>query len=115
MSRTSSLVIVAATAFALIGPASSTPVTSSAPTSAPAGNWVVESVHYSGPRGENLPGGTGEHYVTCIPAVDLALDYTQREHWREIRIPAEHAYDDTYDTGVPCPAGEIRLSSEQGR
>lgn len=116
MSRTSSLVVIAAAVFAAAGPASSTPGTSSpGPTPAPAGNWVVESVHYSGPRGENLPGGRGEHFVTCIPEADLALDYTQREHWREVRIPAEHAYDASYDTGVPCPAGEVRLTSEDGR
>lgn len=114
MSRTSSLVIIAATVLAVVGPASSTSSTPT-PAAAPAEPWVVESVHYSGPRGENLPGGSGEHFVTCILEAELSLDYTQREHWREIRIPAEHAYNDTYGTGEPCPAGEIRLSSEDGR
>lgn len=116
MSRSSALVAVIAIAFALTGPAISTPgTTSPAPSPAPAGKWVVESVHYSGPRGQNLPGGSGEHYVTCIPEGDLALDRTQREHWREIHIPAEHAYDETFDTGVPCPEGKVRLSSDEGR
>lgn len=69
--------------------------------------WVVLSVTYSGPRGENHPGGKGQHAVVCVVASDLARHYSERGEHIEILIPAEHAYDETYDQGKPCPKGPI--------
>ncbi|GAB2869654.1 hypothetical protein [Lentzea nigeriaca] len=69
--------------------------------------WVVLSVHYSGPRGENQPGGKGQHSVVCVVASDLARHYSERGEHIEILIPAEHAYDEMYDQGKPCPKGPI--------
>jgi hypothetical protein len=79
----------------------------------PSGPWVIEEgPSYSGPRGQNLPGGAGEHFVNCVPASDLTLDRAERERWRDVVIPAEHAYDDTYRDGTPCPSSRIRLFSD---
>ncbi|MDX8048512.1 hypothetical protein SK571_03890 [Lentzea sp. BCCO 10_0798] len=69
--------------------------------------WVVLSVTYSGPRGENHAGGKGQHAVVCVVASDLDRHYSERGEHIEILIPAEHAYDDTYDQGKPCPKGPI--------
>ncbi|SDM63220.1 hypothetical protein SAMN04488074_12485 [Lentzea albidocapillata subsp. violacea] len=61
--------------------------------------WVVLSVTYSR--------GSGQHAVVCVVESDLARDPAERGEHIEILIPADHAYDETYDQGKPCPKGPI--------
>lgn len=61
--------------------------------------WVVLSVTYSR--------GTDQHAVVCVVESDLAHDPRDRGEHIEILIPADHAYDGTYDQGVPCPKGPV--------
>lgn len=73
------------------------PVQTKAPETAEP--WVVLSVTYSR--------GNDQHAVVCVVESDLARDPNQRGEHREILIPADHAYDETYDQGKPCPKGPI--------
>ena len=92
--------IAATAALAACKPVQTAPIETSEP-------WVVLSVTYSGPRGENQPGGKGQHVVVCVVESDLARHYSERGEHIEILIPADHAYDGTYDQGAPCPKGPI--------
>ncbi|SDM91267.1 hypothetical protein SAMN04488074_12928 [Lentzea albidocapillata subsp. violacea] len=99
LTRTLTACVIAVTAaLSACKPVQTAPTESAEP-------WVVLSVTYSGPRGENQPGGKGQHAVVCVAASDLARHDSERGEHIEILIPAEHAYD--YDQGTPCPKGPI--------
>ncbi len=91
--RTARLVLLAVLATAwLAWPAATEP-------------WVVLSVHYSGPKGQAHPGGTGKHSVVCVLAGDLGRHYSDRGEHIEIAIPAERS--SYYMQGMPCPQGPV--------
>lgn len=48
------------------------------------------------------------HSVTCIPASQAELDYSERDRWRDVLVGPDVAY--AVEAGDPCPAGPIRDS-----
>lgn len=68
------------------------------PAPKPIDAWVVESIHYSGPRG-----GPGEYYATCVNPQSPSPG-----QWREVFIDPAGPSPDSYDEGWPCPVGRIR-------
>jgi hypothetical protein len=105
MSRTFAVTaVLVVTLAAACTPDGSAPAPTTATTSA---EWVViDGPIYSGPRGENGPGGTGEHYVLCAhPGDELGQGDVQ-----ERLIGAEEAYTEEtrFEHGQPCPDGPLR-------
>jgi hypothetical protein len=62
-------------------------------------NWVVEAGAYS----RSADGDTFS--VICVPAGDLALPYSQRSRWREIKTDRATSYN--AHEGDPCPHGPL--------
>ena len=60
--------------------------------------WVVESSSYHR--------SSDTHSVTCIPASQAELDYSERDRWRDVVVGPDLGY--AVESGDPCPAGPVR-------